>query len=45
MTYAVVLRAPNGAERTVYVTASTDQSASNAALRQAREGEMVARVL
>lgn len=43
-TYAVVLRSASGAERTVYVQARNDQGASNAALRQAREGEIMRRL-
>jgi hypothetical protein len=42
--YTVVLRSASGRERVVYVTAKTDTGASNAALRQAEPGEMVAKV-
>jgi len=44
MTYAVTLRSASGRERVVIVDAKTDQGASNAALKKAEPGEMVARV-
>lgn len=42
--YTVILRSASGRERVVFVTAKTDQGASNAALKVAEPGEMVARV-